>query len=517
MTKNNLIRVLLTAASAVLVCAMITATFTACGSDKSKKSDKKKKDDTSSVKSEASDDTSAGDSSASGTSSATTSIDLSKIKWGNSSSTAASEETPVVFDPSDMVDGDNSTYWSPNTTDTTTVEFSLKNEATFNVVNFVEQRSYITDYILEAKQSDAWVQIYRQDEMGTRTGIIDNTVTAKDFRFTVTMSDRRGGVSEISFSLNTGYENGKNFRNSGYFAVSGTDSKNSYNKLTSLTDVILFGFGSWDKEGNFLWGSNAAGCDEAMLQRVLSQVRAATAAQPPALWFCLQNYDRKTTESTSELFATPEARDRLTQFAVDICERYGFYGIDIDYEYPETNEAWKNYSLFLKQCGDALHTKGYRLSCAMSPWGIKLSDEAIRSIDIINIMSYDLFDKRGQHSSYATAKTSITYFTEIGFKPQQLILGLPFYTRTTDQDWGPGYSGVLTRWRNAVKPWVNSTYNNKYVYCFNGIYMIRDKVLYSMDSGIAGVFNWNISGDVVQTDERSLIRTISETIQRFSK
>lgn len=460
-------------------------------------------------------------------------IDLDKIDWGglsgdNSSEETTLEETQIVFNPQDMFDKNELTYWSPYTEEKTQLEFSLPSKISFNAIDFVEQRSYITDFTVEIKEKGKYKQICKIDEMGTRTCILDDTFTAKDFRFSITMSDYRGGVAEIGFTNKIGFKNGKNFRNVGYFPCQGIKILREEkfarlaDKISGYTDFIFFDFGSWDKNGTFLWESMHKGLNEQEFATILGEFKALKGAENLNIWFCLQNYNRPSTTTTDELFVTQEARDKLIEFSVYMCETYDLCGIDIDYEYPTTKLSWKNYDVFLEQLADALHAKGYKLSSAMAPFDITLSDSTISKIDYINIMSYDLFDKVGRHASYAYSRQHFIYFTDLGFKPEQLVMGLPFYTRTMDSkhEYGKSYNGLAERWRGGIKPWVNVVTDKKWVFYFNGANMIRDKVYYSMNEGMSGVFNWTVNGDLVIDNKfgvASLGDTIIKTIERFSK
>ena len=451
----------------------------------------------------------------------TPSFNLDGFDWsdGPFNSDSGSGDEPLVFNISDMLDGDESTYWSPYKTETSTVEFSLEKAQTFNAISFKEHRNYVTDYIIEAKLSGEWVQIYRQDEMGTRTGILDKTFTAKDFRLTLTLSDERGGISEITFSE----EKAKSidFVNVGYYTASRLDRirANSFSELKGLTDIILFDFGAWNKDGEFVWSSEY---DEEYLKATIEEVHRELNGEPIRIWFSLQNYHKASTTDQVELFATEEVRQRLADYAVELCQKYDFYGIDIDYEYPQYSKidpvlAWSNYDKFLKLAADTLHKAGYKFSAAMSPISVKLSKETVEAIDRVNIMAYDLIDSNGRHSSYARANMCVVYFTDLGFKPSQLILGLPFYTKTTTNEGGQAYYWIVNRWRGAIKPWVNSAYTNRYVFHFNGAYLIRDKVFYSINNNLGGVFCWCVGSDVPDTDSRSLSLSVEETIKRFTK
>lgn len=443
----------------------------------------------------------------------------------NSSDTSAPQqgiEQPQNGDAQKMLDGDTTTFWSPPE-GTSSIEFSLEKATEFNAITFLEHNDYITDYIVEIKENGEYRQIYRQDEMGSRIGIIDNTVTAKDIKLTVTANRELGGISEIAFSIEDGFE-AEGFRNVGYFTVSRLDNmrKTNFNELTGLTDIILFDFGSWDKNGDFLWGSMGEEYNEQFLKNTLSEIETVLGGKNINIWFSLQNYDKKSTEHTGQLFATEQARKRLTDFSLNLCKKYGFCGVDIDYEYPwnskdYTDVAWENYNLFLNLLTDTLHSEGYKVSCAFYPKRTQITKETAKKIDYVNMMSYDMMDSVGRHSGYSVCEKSFSYFLELGFSPNQLILGLPYYTKTTSGEAGPGYQWVVNRWRNAVKPWVNFAYNNKYTYYFNGPYIIRDKVFFAMKNNLGGVFNWCMGSDVSANDPRSLAQTTASTIERFTK
>ncbi len=518
--KNKICKII----ALIMAIFMLLLTFTACkdketsGKEKPKKptlsqnSDKDKKDDAA-----IEDDTSSDNSTS------TPSFNIGDINWddGPNYDDDYSLETPE-FKVEDMFDGDTNTYWSPYTTEQTTVEFSLKEETKFNAIVFDEHRSYVTDYIIEAKQSGEWIQIYRQDEMGSRTGVLDKTFIAKDFRLTLTLSDERGGIAEIEFKLCDGFDNAKNFANVGYYTASRLESvrNNNFDEIRGLTDVILFDFASWDKDGNFLWDDTY---NEQYLVDMLDETNKVLNGQKLNIWFSLQYFTKRNPDvDTADVLATEESRTKLSDHLLALCDKYGFIGIDIDYEYPHYSEtdpkkAWENYDKFLQVLIAKLHSKGYKLSLAMAPTYVELSQKTIESIDRVNVMAYDLIDDKGRHSSYAVINKCVVYFTDKGFKKSQLVMGLPFYTKTTTNEGGQPWSWVINRWRGAIKPWVNSAYTNKYVFHFNGPHLIRDKVFCSMEQGFAGVFCWCMGSDVPSTDSRSLSVTVAQTIERFKK
>ncbi len=511
---------------ALLLAILLTLSFVAC----KKKSDSDDKV-TSSVTDTSSDTISSDDTSSDDLSSDDTSfeddeipvIDLDKIQWGDSVSSEVIDNTK----PQNMLDLDEKTYWSPETTETVTVEFSLPESISFNAIEFVEKGAYTSELIVEAQQNGSYVQLSVLDEVGQRTTILDTDYNAKNFRITFTASNENGGISEIKFVKKAKLDNMDNFRKVGYLTCNNMDANrsNAFDKIADYTDVILFDFGSWNENGDFLWESMYSGLSEKMCSDVIDEIRSLPGTDNLDIWFCLQSFDKtniKTNEDTEKLFATAESRKKLTDFAVYMCETYDLTGIDIDYEYPRTAKAWANYDKFINECASALHAKGYKFSFAASLFGVKLSADTISKIDYVNAMAYDIYDNAGRHSSYNLAKTAIIYFSELGFKREQIVVGLPFYPRTMDetrQIWS-NYDGVAKRWRGSVKPWVNVVSNRTWTYYFNGANMIRDKVYMSMEEGASGVFCWNMRSDVANDNKYGVVslgQTVIDTIERFSK
>ena len=61
-----------------------------------------------------------------------------------------------------------------------------------------------------------------------------------------------------------------------------------------------------------------------------------------------------------------------------------------------------------------------------------MNKQAIESLDQIEIMSYDLFDSTGNHSSFTSgAVQPVEYFLDKGFKPERIKLCLRVYGRSS--------------------------------------------------------------------------------------
>lgn len=427
-------------------------------------------------------------------------------------------------DGSAMFDGDPATHWFPDNYEQTVIEFSSEEPKSFDALKLTEFDFLLTEFVLEIKKDGDYVEICRLDEMGNRTAILDETYTASEFRLTISFSSSLGGVSEVEFITTERIAGTKNFINSGYFCTSSLEKlrNGTYDKLGGYTDIILFDYGCWNEKGEFLWGSMSSGVDEDHLVATLAELRALPQCKDLRIWFCLQNYDKKNITNVETLFVTEESREKLSDFAVELCEKYGFYGIDIDYEYPN-RAAWANYDKFLSLCADKLHKAGYKLSCAFSPWGVVLSEKTVQKIDYVNIMSYDYFGAGdNKASNYKLGSHVLTYFTGLGFKPQQLVFGIPYYLTAMEGDHpqAGGYDWAAERWRSSLKPWVNMVTNKTWTYYFNGANMVRDKTYYAMANQFAGVFTWSMRNDVPNDNPygiKSLGQTVQDTIKRYEK
>ncbi len=442
-----------------------------------------------------------------------------------------------------LTDGGTDAYWSPATTEKTTVHIK-SNTVTFNVIDLEEyldfdddttdfkNNSYVNELVIEAKVDGIFTPLCRLDEVGTRSVLLDKSYTADEFRIALTLSDARGGISKIAFRQTDAARlsaKSASFRNMGYFTASSLDMlrTNFYDKIAGYTDIIMFDYGSWNEKGEFLWGSMRDGIDEAHLAATLSEIRALKGGSDLDIWFCLQNYDKNTVTDTDALFATEESREALSDFAVSLCEKYGFAGIDIDYEYPETEAAWVSYGEFLVLCAEKLHRAGYKMSAAFSAFGAAIITADIKSnLDYVNMMVYDRYDSLGRHSPYSLARMYKKYFTGLGFDSEKLVLGLPFYSKTLEtvnekhQFGGNGYRGLYDNYAEYLEPDTNivKSASGQWTYSFNGAEMIKDKVLYALENNMGGVFCWSLATDIPSNNEKgvlSLGQTVIDTINRF--
>lgn len=166
----------------------------------------------------------------------------------------------------------------------------------------------------------------------------------------------------------------------------------------------------------------------------------------------------------SDVALGPKARQHFADSAVALMRRYGFDGLDIDWEYPveggaEGNvvraEDKANYTLLLQTLRARLDKLGepsgrhYLLTSATSASERWLSHtemrEAVRYLDWVNLMSYDfngLWNKFSGHvaplyhdpayqqpgtSAMSNVSSAVALYRKAGVPADKIVLGLPFY------------------------------------------------------------------------------------------
>lgn len=175
----------------------------------------------------------------------------------------------------------------------------------------------------------------------------------------------------------------------------------------------------------------------------------------------------------SDLAVTDEGRKKFAKSCVAFMLKYGFDGVDIDWEYPgggglETNktrpEDKQNYTLLLAELRAQLDVQGktdkraYLLTIA-APAGPKTFanlelDKIHKHLDWLNLMSYDfhggwsdatnfnaaLFPAKADPTKDEVIRTkfnvsaAVTAYLAAGVPAEKLVMGVPFY--------GRGWSGV---------------------------------------------------------------------------
>lgn len=216
-----------------------------------------------------------------------------------------------------------------------------------------------------------------------------------------------------------------------------------------------------------------------------------------------------------EATADSEKVKRFAENIIAMCDKYGFDGIDMDWEHPRLDgTSSKQYEELMLALSEKLHTEGKLLTAAvlsgMTADGNVYYDAAahtnavLNAVDFINIMAYDGGDGE-RHSQYEFAVNCGTYWTETrGLPSYKAVLGVPFYARPSWADYGTILASIPDAWsRDSV------SYNGIDVY-YNGLDTIKKKTRYAKEN-LGGIMIWELSQDTFDTD-KSLLQAIGYVI-----
>jgi hypothetical protein len=117
-------------------------------------------------------------------------------------------------------------------------------------------------------------------------------------------------------------------------------------------------------------------------------------------------------------------------------------------------------------------------------------------VDFLNLMAYD--NNNYDHSTYAYAQQSMSYWRGAGLPQSKCVLGVPFYGR-------PSWETFAQLVARGADPYAD-TYSGV---GYNGITTIKNKTNLAFDQG-NGVMIWELSGDA--TGANSLVSAIHEVV-----
>jgi len=276
----------------------------------------------------------------------------------------------------------------------------------------------------------------------------------------------------------------------------------------------------------------------------------------------------------------PAARARFITEAVIFMEKYGFEGLDLDWEYPkcwqvdcdkgpESDKA--SFAALVKELSAELKPRGWLLSAAVSP-SKKVIDAGYdvpvlsEYLDIINVMTYDYhghWDKKTGHVApmyehpedefyYFNANYTMNYWVQLGASKDKLVMGMPMYGQSFSLGersnnglnapaYGRGQAGEFTRaggflayyeicervqgqgW-NIIKDEKDRmgpyAYKGDQWVGYDDIAMIRLKSQWVMDNNFGGGMIWALDlDDFTNTcgcEKYPLLRTINRVLRGYS-
>ena len=220
------------------------------------------------------------------------------------------------------------------------------------------------------------------------------------------------------------------------------------------------------------------------------------------------------------------ARENIIRNVMALVKDLGLAGVDIDYEawnYPQdyvdqiTPALEKLFTGFRK----ALGRKGL-LSSAIAIYGLEkggYSKATMESMDYMTIMAYDLTgwsDVMGPHSPFSYVRQGCELALEHGAKPEQIVVGVPFYGRGWhDLDitrmYGSNYARIVENNPGAENSNELTGETGKVEFWYDGFPAIDEKAAYIKENGFKGFMFWELTGDSPDP-QKSLLKHMNKVL-----
>jgi GH18 family chitinase len=220
-----------------------------------------------------------------------------------------------------------------------------------------------------------------------------------------------------------------------------------------------------------------------------------------------------------------------TVFAADVMNKvrqYGFDGVDVDWEFPTTNDGTDaTFTALMKELSDSLHRDArYYLTAAITAGKYAgsirdaIRNEVFAYADWFNIMAYDDFSTTvpyKHHSDYTLASVCLNYWlTTRGMPASKVVLGLPAYGRPsgiTQSNTILTYKTILSQGGNPLldSAIVSSGGFTNYTIYYNGQYTVKRKAILAKQIA-NGVMMWEKWQDA--PDAASLLKAACDTVGR---
>lgn len=439
-----------------------------------------------------------------------------------------------------VTDGKSSTTRIADRRDGYFLTLDFGKSVTFNTVILKEDGLNVKSFeIYASEDGENFDMIFASDKIEYHRFCSVDETTARYLKLKINKADEVPSIKEIEV-YNEPARDASDFRVTGYIANSWLseaedqtktpeerkaavlEGMSSY-KLSMLTHIFFYCGVNFDGDGNVFLGDGtlseeALKAKEDALALVMECLREVCSPDVKISMVFGTN-----TGAERNNPAMDDNRETFITNLISYANRFGFDGIDIDYEFPVSDYDYAVFDAFLirlkERMLEEMNVKDKALlSCAFGTRDINYSEKAKASLDFINVMTYDIADQDGYHSSFwGCGPQASVYYESIGVDRKKINLGIPFYgTQIHALMEQYGYTGFAEYdYYNNIYYCDGYTYGIPTPVYFNSPAMVRDKTAYSLLSGMGGIMVWHTTADVEYDSEFSLWRAVETALNIY--
>lgn len=295
-----------------------------------------------------------------------------------------------------------------------------------------------------------------------------------------------------------------------------------------VSEVIFFYMGV-NGNGTMYYGWEGGQYNEDSFRASLERLRDGRGDRPVRIMLGIAHC----ADGLSAATQNDEARATLVDQIIHYVEKFGFDGVDIDWEYPWSANDWRGFEKLLADLKPRLFAlnRGMMVSSAMSNYKLPESVNTYglsrvelaglhQQFDFFNTMTYDNGTMDG-HSPMWMHENSKNICAEwAGLPPIKSCIGVPFYVNEHDPNknqWNNltwlqmGYDWIYYTFPQYMDS-VDTFWHGDYMYSYNSINTIRTKGA-DLRRGGYGVMIWGYECDISYDNPKSLARALASVIR----
>ncbi|EQC24855.1 hypothetical protein SDRG_17254 [Saprolegnia diclina VS20] len=205
------------------------------------------------------------------------------------------------------------------------------------------------------------------------------------------------------------------------------------------------------------------------------------------------------------LAASAASRNTFVQAVRSLVNKYNLEGVDIDWEFPDSDSDFNNYRVLAQQVRQALGA-GKVVSAALPGWISRdqMAPIVNESLDFVNLMLYDnVYSNDGRPNAAlmgddSSVQSAVGNWLGAGVPASKLVVGVPFY----------GYEGKKAITYRDIKPlessWAYSMNKASFTpqlvkgsrkITYDNPASIAAKAKFTACMNLRGVFAWEVTQD----------------------